>query len=170
MCFNEVVCAVSCFAVFAVHLGIREGCGVSTCFPNSAVHEYGSINTICVWIFLHKSFPPSALYIVLKFHTDRAIIPSVSHSTINFTSREDDASVFAEIDNFVHSCFDFFHFFSPFGAIKKRPLLLCNRGDLWSLFHPKFTSKRCLIWLSFRRQAFARELPIPSLHGYFMSK
>lgn len=75
--FNEIVCAVTRFARFAVHKRIRKTADMSACLPSGGVHNDCAVETYVVGAFDDEFFPPSLLDIVFHRNTERAVVPRV---------------------------------------------------------------------------------------------
>ena len=106
--FNEIVRAVAGLAGFAIHEGIGEAAEVARRFPGAGVHENGAVHARVVGIFLHKLFPPRLFDVVFQLHAQRAVIPCIGETAVNFAARKDKAPVFAKGNKFFHRHRSFF--------------------------------------------------------------
>ena len=99
---GEVVRSVARLAVSAVHQGIGEPADVTGRLPRARVHQNGAVHARVVGVFLYELFPPGALDVVFQLRAQGTVIPCVGKAAVNFASREDETSVFAERDEFIH--------------------------------------------------------------------
>lgn len=89
-------------AALAVHQRVGKAANVTAGNPGLGVHEYRRVHTDVVGRLLHKFSPPGALDIILKLHAERAIIPAIGESAIDFTAGIDKATPLAERDDLFH--------------------------------------------------------------------
>ena len=107
---NYFICSESFMAFAAIHKRICKSRKVTRCYPSLRIHKNSGIKTYVVLIFLNEFFPPSLFYVVLKLYAKRAVIPSISKSSIYFRAGKYKSSCFTKSDDFVHCLFCVFHF------------------------------------------------------------
>ncbi|MPM37460.1 hypothetical protein SDC9_84077 [bioreactor metagenome] len=90
------------FAGFAVDQGIVEGCHVARGHPHLRVHQNGGILSHVIGVLLDEFFPPGFFDIIFKFHAQRAVIPGIGKTTVNFAAGIDKAASFAERNDLIH--------------------------------------------------------------------
>ena len=112
--FYQFIRAESLFALAAVHKRIREASEMSRSDPRLGIHEDRRILTDVIWIFLNEFFPPCAFDVVFQLNSERAIVPCVGKSAVNFRSGKDKAAVFAQCDDLFHCFFFVVHCRSSF--------------------------------------------------------
>lgn len=100
---DEVVGAVTRFARFAVHQGVGKTADMTACLPRCRVHNYCAVKSDVVGIFNHEFLPPSLLDVVFELNAERAVVPRVGKTAVDFTSGIDESAVFCEGNKFVHS-------------------------------------------------------------------
>ena len=100
--FDQLVRAEPLVALAAIHQRIRKARQVTAGDPGLRVHQNGGIQPHIVGVFLHEFFPPRALDVVFQFHAQRAVVPCVGESAVNFRSRKHKATAFAKRDDLVH--------------------------------------------------------------------
>ena len=101
-------------AALAVHQRIGERTDVAGGDPSGGVHDNGGIKAHIVVRLLHELLQPSLLDVVLEFHTQRAVVPRVCQTAVNFGACVDVTSVLAEIYDHIQSLFTVFHvYFLP---------------------------------------------------------
>ena len=99
---DQLVRAETRLAGFAVHQRIVEVANVAARHPDLTVHQNRAVDADVVLILLHKLLPPRALDVVLKFHAQRAVIPGVRQTAVDFGAGEDEAAALAQRDKLVH--------------------------------------------------------------------
>ena len=109
---DDLVGTETLLALLAVHQGIGEAAHMTGGHPDLRIHQDSSIQTHIVGILLHELLPPGTLHIVLELHTQRAIVPGVGQTAVDLGTGENEAPVFAEVDNFFHGLFGVFHVFT----------------------------------------------------------
>ena len=70
--------------------------------PDLRVHQDGAVQADVVGVLLNKALPPGALDVVFQLHTQRAIVPGVGKTAVNFGTGKNEASAFAQGDDFFH--------------------------------------------------------------------
>ena len=80
--------------------------------PGGGVHDDGCIQAHIIGRLLDKLLQPCLLDIILKLHTQRAVVPGIGQTAIDLGTGIDIASVLAECDNHIQSLFAVFHFLS----------------------------------------------------------
>ena len=103
--FDKIIGSVTGFAGFAIHKRVGKTAHVTACHPNVGVHQDSAVETYVIFVLLNELFPPSLFYIVFEFDAERTVVPGVCESAVNFASGEDETSVLAQRDEFVHSKF-----------------------------------------------------------------
>ena len=118
--FNELICAVTGLAVLAVHQRVGEAAHVAGCHPDFRVHEDCGIQRHVVATLLHELAFPRVFYVVLEKAAQRAVVPRVGQTAVNFGAGVYVASVFAERHDFFHGLFfglqNFLHLLNSFRA------------------------------------------------------
>ncbi len=84
---DQLICAESLMALFAVHQRIREGCKMSGCDPGLRIHKDGAVDPDVILGFLDKLFPPCLLDVVFKLNTQISIVPGIGKTTIDLRAR-----------------------------------------------------------------------------------
>ena len=77
--------------------------------PDLGIHQNCAVKTNVVGAFGDKFLPPCCLNVVFQLDTQRAVVPSVCKTAVDFTAGEDETAVFAEGYKFVHCEFAFCH-------------------------------------------------------------
>ena len=88
---------------------IRKASEMAAGHPCLGIHQNSTVNTYVIGIGGDEFLPPCFLYVILKFHTQIAIIPGICQTSINLGSRINETSRFGKCHNFFHC---FFHFFN----------------------------------------------------------
>ena len=101
---NDLVCAETLMTFLTVHQRVREASQMSGCNPCLRVHQDCTVNADILGVFLNKFLPPCFFHVVFQLYTQRAIIPCVCQTAVNFGTGVNKASVFCQ-------CYDFFHRF-----------------------------------------------------------
>ena len=112
--FNEFIGTVTHFAVAAVDQGVMEGGHVSGCNPYPRIHQNGGVQSHVVGILLYKFFPPCPFDVIFKFHAQRAVIPTVRQTAVNFTSGENKSPSLAQRNQLFHGFFPVIHTYPAF--------------------------------------------------------
>ena len=102
--FDKFISSVAGFAGFAVHKRVGESADMAGSYPNLGVHKDRGVKTYVIGAFLNECFPPSAFYVVFEFNTERAVVPGVGKTAVNFRTCVNKAAAFAKCDDFFH-CF-----------------------------------------------------------------
>ncbi len=102
---DELIRTEAGFARLAVHQRIVESADMAGSHPNFAIHQNGAVQTRIIGRFLNEFLPPGALDIVFEFNAERAEIPSVGQSAVNFGTGENKAAVFAQSNQLIHCKF-----------------------------------------------------------------
>ena len=99
---NQLVCTVARLARLAVHQRVVEAADVTRRHPHFAVHQNCAVKPHIVLAFLHKFLPPRLFHVVLEFHTERAVVPCICQTAVQFASGKNQTAVFAQRNQFVH--------------------------------------------------------------------
>lgn len=84
--FNQLVCTVARLTRLAVHQRVIEAADVTRRHPHFAVHQNSAVKPHVVLAFLHKFLPPRLFHVVLEFHTQRAVVPCICQTAVQFAS------------------------------------------------------------------------------------
>ena len=118
--FNELIGTMTGLAVLAVHQRIGEAAHVTGRHPDFRVHEDCGIQRHVVAALLHELALPRVFYVVLEKAAQRAVVPRVGQTAVNFGAGVYVASVFAERHDFFHGLFfglqNFLHLLNSFRA------------------------------------------------------
>ena len=106
---NELVGTMPGLAGLAVEQRIGEACHMAGRDPGLRVHDDGSVETDVVRAFLDELLEPGFFDIVLELYAERAIVPAVGKTAVNFAACEDKAAVFAQGHDHVQRFFGIFH-------------------------------------------------------------
>lgn len=68
---------------------------MTACLPRCRVHNYCAVKSDVIGIFNHKFLPPSLLDVVFELNAERAVVPRVGKTAVDFTSGIDESAVFA---------------------------------------------------------------------------
>ena len=102
--FNQLIGAETLLTFLTVHQRVGEAANVTGCHPCLGVHQDCTVNADILRVFLNKFLPPCFFHVIFQFYTQRAIIPCVCQTAVNFGTGVNKASVFCQ-------CYDFFHRF-----------------------------------------------------------
>ena len=108
--FDELVRTVTGLTDLAVHKRVGEAAEVTGSNPCFGVHQDCGVQTDVVGAFLDKLLPPSALDVVLQFNAERAVVPGVCKTAVNFGAGVNEAAVFTQRDHFFHCFFSIDHY------------------------------------------------------------
>lgn len=100
--FDKIVCAVTGFAAFAVHKGIGETADMSACLPSGRVHNDCAVKSHVVGIFDDEFLPPGLFDIVFHLHAERAVVPRVRETAVDFTAGVHETAIFCKGNDLVH--------------------------------------------------------------------
>ena len=100
--FNQLVCAEASLAGLAVHQWIVEAAHVAGSHPDFPVHQNGRVQTHVVFAFLNELLPPGLFHVVFEFHAQRAVVPAVGQTAVNFAAGENKAAPLAKRNQFIH--------------------------------------------------------------------
>ena len=100
--FDKLVGAEARLAGLAVHERIVEAPDVTGSDPGLRVHQNRGVKPYVVRGLLDKLLPPGFFDVVLHFDTDRAVIPRVRQSVVNFRTREDNPPGFGQTYDLAH--------------------------------------------------------------------
>ena len=106
---NELIGAVTGLARLAVEQRVGEACHMAGRDPGLRVHDDGRVEADVVRAFLHELLEPCLFDVVLELDAERAVVPAVGQTAVNFAAREDKAAVLAEIDDHIEGLFGIFH-------------------------------------------------------------
>ena len=70
--------------------------------PRGRVHNDCAVKAYVVGIFHDEFFPPGLLDIVLELNAERAVVPRVCKSAVDFAAGVDETAIFCEGNEFVH--------------------------------------------------------------------
>ena len=102
---DEVIRTVTRLAALAVHQGIGETAHVTRRDPHVGVHQDRAVETDVQVILGHELLPPSFLDIVFQLHAERAVVPSIRETAVDFAAGIYEAASLCESGEFVHSEF-----------------------------------------------------------------
>ena len=152
---NELVRPEPLLALPAVHQRIGEAGQMAAGHPGLGVHEDGGVLPHVVGILLNELLPPCLFDVVLQLHAQRAVVPGVGQTSVNFRAGKDEAPVFAQGHDLVHGFFRVFHDDSPlyddFSSVKIKNALNCRRSSgrtEKSVVPPEFGSLHTLVPLT----------------------
>ena len=100
---DEVVGTVSGLAGLAVHERVREAAQMTGSHPCLRIHDDGSVQSHIIRGFLHELLPPGTLDVVLQLYTQRAVVPGVCQTAVNFRTRVYKAAGLTEVYDFIHA-------------------------------------------------------------------
>ena len=99
---DQLVGAETGLAGLAVHQRIVEAADVAAGNPYFAVHQDGRVQTDVVLALLNEFLPPGALDVVFEFNAQRAVVPRVGQTAVNFRAGINKTSALAERNELVH--------------------------------------------------------------------
>lgn len=100
--FDKIVRTVTGFAALAVHKRIGKTADMSAGLPSGRVHDDCAVKPNVVGVFHHKFLPPSLLDVVFHLHAERAVVPRVRETAVDFAARVNEAAIFCKGNDFVH--------------------------------------------------------------------
>ncbi len=101
---DELIGTETLLTFLTVHKRIGKSCKVTRCNPGLRVHKDSSVKTYVILVFLNELFPPSTLDVVFELNSERAVVPGVCKTAVNFGACEYVASALTKSNYFVH-CF-----------------------------------------------------------------
>jgi len=102
---DEHIGAVAFLRVAVVDEGVVKRIHVSTCLPDSGVHEDGGIDADDVLVQQHHALPPVLFDVVLQFHAVLTVVVHRAQSVVNLAAGEDEAVFLAVRDEFLKNVF-----------------------------------------------------------------
>ncbi|MNC09259.1 hypothetical protein D3C75_568780 [compost metagenome] len=99
---NNFVGAVAGLTLFAVHHRVVEVAYMAGGDPGLGIHQNGGVQTHIVRGLLDELFPPGLLHIVLQFYAQRAVVPGVGETAINFGAGKNKTPVLGNGDYLIH--------------------------------------------------------------------
>ena len=96
-----------------IHKRVVKTAHMARCHPGFRIHENGAIQPYIIAAFGDKFAPPGLLDIIFKFHTQRAIIPGVGKTAVDFRTGENKPSVFCQRDDLFHGLLASLHLKPP---------------------------------------------------------
>ena len=126
--FDQLIGTMAGLAGTAVQQRIAERGYMAGGDPGLRVHDDGCIQTHIQSGFLHELFHPCLFHIVLKFHTQRAVVPAVGQAAVNLAAGVHKAAVFAKAYDHVQGFFAVFHFFLLTARLAAAPKLIMVFG------------------------------------------
>lgn len=103
--FDDFIRTETLMTFLTVHKRIRKASEMAAGHPCLGIHQNSTVNTYVIGIGGDKFLPPCFLYVILKFHTQIAIIPGICQTSVNFRPGVYKASRFGQGHNFFHSLF-----------------------------------------------------------------
>ena len=110
---NQLVRTVAALASAAVHQRVAEVAHMAGGDPGLRVHQDSGIQADVVGAFLHKLFHPCFFDVVFELNAQGAIVPAVGKAAVNFATRVDETTIFAQVDDHVQGLFAVLHFLTP---------------------------------------------------------
>ncbi len=107
---DKIICTVAGLALLTVHKRVAESAEMTRSHPCLGVHKDSCIKTDVILVFLNEFFEPCSLDVVFQSHAERAVVPCVCKTSVNFRTRIYKASAFAQGNDLFHSFFRIFHF------------------------------------------------------------
>ena len=86
----------------AVHERIVEAAPVAGSHPHFAVHQDRGVQTDVILAFLNKLLPPGLFDVVLEFYAQRAVVPAIGQTAVNFAAGINEAAALAQRHKLVH--------------------------------------------------------------------
>ena len=102
---DQLVRPETLMALLAVHERIGEASQMSGCHPRLRVHQNCAVYAYIQLIVLNKFLPPCSLDIIFELNTQRAIIPRIGETSVNFGARVYKSAVLCHCDDLVHCLF-----------------------------------------------------------------
>ena len=109
---NQLVRPLTGAAALAVHQGVGEVAHMPGGNPGGGVHEDGGIQTHIVFGLLDELLQPCLFYIVLELHTQRAVVPCIGKTAVDFGTGIHKAPVLTQVYHHVQCLFAVFHILS----------------------------------------------------------
>ena len=103
--FDELVGTESLFTLLTVHQRIGKTAQMTGSHPCLRVHEDGTVHTYVIRALLNELFPPGALHIVFKLHTQIPVVPCVGQTAVNLGTLIHKPSRLGESDDLIHCLF-----------------------------------------------------------------
>ena len=118
---DQLIRAKARLAGLAIHQRVVEVADVAARHPNLTVHQNRAVDADVVLVLLHELLPPRALDVVLELNAQRAVIPRVGQTAVDFGAGEHEAAALAQGDELIHRvvlhlCHGKPFFLSSFGA------------------------------------------------------
>ena len=102
---NQIVGAVTHFALFAIQKRIGKRRDMAACLPNARMHQNIRIDFITVFALLNEAFAPSVFDIVFQARAQGTVVPSIGKPAVYIAAGENKPSVFAKCNDFFHRFF-----------------------------------------------------------------
>ena len=99
---DQLVGAMTAFAVPAIHQRVGESAHMAGSHPHLPVHQDGAVQPDIGGAFLNEFLPPCALDVVFQLHAQRAVIPGVGETAVDIRAGIDEAAALTERDDFLH--------------------------------------------------------------------
>ena len=99
---DQLIRAEARLAGLAIHQRVVEVADVAARHPNLTVHQNRAVDADVVLVLLHELLPPRALDVVLELNAQRAVIPRVGQTAVDFGAGEHEAAALAQGDELIH--------------------------------------------------------------------
>ena len=83
-------------ALAAGDQGVAEAAHVSGGFPDTGVHDNGSVQADHIFAAANHVLPPGVLHVALQFNAERAVIPEPVDTAIDLRPLEDEPTPLAQ--------------------------------------------------------------------------
>src|SRR5690606_20526026 len=81
--YRRIIRSEAPSAVAAVHQGVGEAGHVTAGLPHPGVHKDRRVDPLHILASAHHGVPPTLLYVLLQLHTQRAVVPYGSGTTVD---------------------------------------------------------------------------------------
>ena len=85
--FDQLVCTETLVALFTVHQRIGKSAEMTGSYPCLRVHQDRTVNAYVVRALHDEFLPPCFFHVVFQFNAERAVIPGICQTTIDFGTR-----------------------------------------------------------------------------------
>ena len=99
---NKIVGTVTSLALLTVHKRIGKSSDMTGSYPSLRIHKDSTVKTDIILVFLNEFLEPSLLDIIFKLNAERAVVPCVCKTAVNFTACINKTSALTESNKLFH--------------------------------------------------------------------
>ena len=85
--FDNLICTETLMTLSTIHQRIRKSAQMTGSHPCLWVHDNRTVDTYVVWALLYELLPPCLFDVVLQFHAEISVIPTVRKTSIDLRTR-----------------------------------------------------------------------------------